>query len=91
MLLASAPAVEAVLVMLRSGSRPAPACRSLTLYDCASGRVRLRLSAEEIVPAQSGGEPFSTMAWSPDGTRLLIVPLGPAPIIPVLGPKSHGA
>jgi WD40 repeat protein len=64
---------------------------ALTIYDCASGRLRLRLTAADLVPEQVGGQPFRAMAWSPDGTRLLLVPLGPFPIIHVLGPKSLGS
>jgi len=63
---------------------------ALTLYCCASSRVRLSLSTADIVPAQASGQPFSAMAWSPDGTGLLLVPQGPAPTVHVLGPKSLG-
>jgi hypothetical protein len=64
---------------------------ALTIYDCASGRVRLRLTTGDIVPAQGSGSPFGAMAWSPDGTRLLLVPQGPFTTIHVLGPKSLGS
>ncbi len=66
-------------------SNGAPA---LVIYDCAGGRELKRWSRIDIVPTQASGEPFSAMAWSPDGTRLLLMEFGGDPIIHVLGPKS---
>jgi Tol biopolymer transport system component len=64
---------------------------ALTVYDCASGRVRLQLSHADLVPTQSGGQPFLAPWWSPDGTYLLLVSLGRQPHIQVLGPTSLGS
>jgi hypothetical protein len=80
--------VGAAGVGAASGSVPA-----LTVYDCASGRVRLQLSSEDIVPAPAlgGGQLVLAIAWSPDGTRLLLVPMVQGRLIQVLGPTSLGS
>jgi hypothetical protein len=62
----------------------------LTVYDCASGRVRLQFSVADLVPVLREGQPLSAMAWSPDSTHLLLVPLGQRPRIQVLGLTSLG-
>jgi hypothetical protein len=63
---------------------------ALVIYNCASGSEQVHIIVADIVPYLGNGLPFSTMAWSPDGTQLLLVPTGPDPIMHVLGPKSLG-
>jgi hypothetical protein len=72
-------------VAAASGTAPA-----LSVYDCASGRVRAQLSRADIVPELGGDEPFSVMAWSPDSSHLLLVPMGRGSLIRVLGSGSLG-
>jgi hypothetical protein len=63
---------------------------ALVIYNCASGSEQVRIIAADIVPYLGNGLPFSAMAWSSDGSRLLLVPTGPDPIVHVLGAKILG-
>lgn len=68
---------------------------ALTIYACATGRAQRQFSLSQIeawagTGGQAGGSPFTTMAWSPDGSRLALVSPGPIPAVLVMGPKTLG-
>ena len=54
---------------------------ALTIYDCATGKIRAQFSLAQIetlahAPLPDGGSPFQIVRWSPDGAHLLVLPQG---------------
>lgn len=78
--------------------RRGPGSGYITIYDCAGGRVTSRVSPGNRETLGLGtidvnsGSLFATMAWSPDGARLLLVPARSETSLPsnpvVLGAKA---